>query len=1167
MAERIRIYLFFVLVTLFVADGLFAGTGYYIQQGGPDWIISIEAENYKANKPVEGHYWKLTTEEPGFSGKGAMVALPDRDDEEDDPDYQDSPYVDYRVHFVRTGKHFVWVRGYGVDEGESCHIDLDKRELENCEEMELDEDEWSWTSESDEQDHAYFDIKQTGVHTISLCMGQDGAIVDAIVLTTNPDYRPEGKGPAESIGGVMSFVATQMHYPETATERVQIPVTLASSVEGRFSVDYEVVGGTAGPEDYILKAGTLKFEPGQNQEVIRLGIVRDGIDEHNESVVIKLSNPQGENAQLGADDTFTYTIVDPRPIIEFEASSSGVAKEQAGLDVAVILSHPYNKKVSATISVEGGTTGKVVFQAGQTKESFRIKISEKMPDKMRVALTNTVNAKLGENISHTVRFCKRSYSKLGGACYFRYNSPARWEKYAKVGEHADAMVKLGPGDDSFIFWRGSSYLPFLDTADGKSFVDVVVPQNGDGPGLMFDKTNKFSHIRIVENSPARVIVEWRYVPDFDKTDPEWWTEEYFAVYPDGVCYRSIHTGTETLDEYQDPSHAKVQHLLLTDKGVCPMPNSWVKPIEFDIDTSSLSCYVDLGFDRTRKHYALEARSPGAPEKIRFNVNSDITNPALFVKHWGDAEVKVKVNGHRFDNFKVGYAERMNNNDLILWFDRDFKAGASVVVKALSGGAAVIRAPVPDPYQSEIADFPKGSSDPGPFGAYYKTLKYWKLWDKPWRVGDYADVVVQFDQSPDRLVFWRGTTNVPHWSNEKNHWYENEFCERRGDDSGLDGLCEPMQDHDSKFSNVRIIQSTPARAIVHWRYSPVTLSGNIPFVDETGWGDCVDDYYYVYPDETCVRYTTLYTSAPNVFHEWHEAIPLLNPGSYPEDVLEMQALSMANLEGDAKVFNFEDGFPPNSELEDGYPIILIGLKGKSKAFAVCESAGQWLDPISRPGDSRFNQYDDWPAWPEKYRRGDWDEDPDTGYKNYSEFLPSHSSMTHLNWDNYESDYEGPVVYLRRILLNGMTDSKDVKTLVPLARYWENPPLIEVSGYGFSGASFDKAQKAYKIDRRVMWFDSMINRDDDKKPNQKADKVNLKVLASKESPIINPCFIIDNWPENAKAELYINGEQIAEGKDFRQGIENRWGKWEPKSSLVIWVRYKSEIKVNFTVETVR
>jgi hypothetical protein len=793
-------------------------------------------------------------------------------------------------------------------------------------------------------------------------------------------------------------------------------------------------------------------------------------------------------------------------------------------------------------------------KTGQIEKNLRVDIK-----------ADAKNAVADGRSEHTVNTCSRSYARLGGAYYFRYGSGERWEKYAKVGSYADAMVRLGDGDDRLVFWRGASYLPFLDTAKGKSFAEVVVPQKGDGEGLNFDRTCKHSHIRIVENSDARVIVEWRYLPDFSKPDLEWWTEEYFTVYPDGTCYRSIKTGTGTLKEYQDPSHAMVQQLLLTDKGICPMPESWAKPTRLEVDSGG---FDNLGFDRTRGHYALAAKSGGISSRISFKVVSDVTNPALFVKGWGDAGVKVSVDGTAFNGFKVGYSKKMDNDDLVLWLGSDFKAGSKVVIEPVGGSAPIVRAPIRDPYKSEIPLLPEGSQDPGPFGAFYTTLKYWTQWDEPWRVGNYADVVVQFDESIDRFVFWRGTTNVPHWTNDENHWYENEFIERRAKDSGLpSGCAEPMQDHDSSFSNVRIIQSSPARAIVHWRYSPVTLEGNIPFVDKTGWGDWVDEYYYVYPDETCVRDVTLYTSVPNKFNEWHEAIPLVNPGMIPEDVLDMQAFSMANVKGESIAFNFEKSFPPNSDFKDGYNIILIGMKGKDKPFAICESAGQWFDPISRPGNTRFNHYDDWPAWPKKYRRAKWKKDPENNYREFWKFLPSHSSLMHLDWDNYESDLDGPVIFLRKILLNGMTQVNDVKSLIPLTKYWENAPAAKVTGYGFSEAVFDKAQKAYKLDRRISWIKELINRDDDKMVNKDADNVEVEVLASKESPVINPCFVINNWPENAKAKLYINGKEAAAGKDFRQGIEKSWGEWEPKSSLVVWVRCSFEEPAKLTISMVK
>ena len=1174
-AGLIRSVFFVVLLCL---GGEALGGNRYYQSDGPDGIVAIEAEHFCSKTTKAGHTWTLTSEPTGFSGSGAMLASPD--DNSENCDVDEGPRLNFEIYFCKTGTHYLWVRGYGIDDGDTCHADLDGQNIDSCEELEFERDKWNWVNQADDGP-AIMNIEKPGLHTVSIVMREDGLRVDKILLTTNKQYVPEGTGPGESQSGGLICFKTGTSEAIEKDQTIRIPVVLVNGKNAVYTVDYSVSGGTADAADCKVEAGTLRFAPGEREKYIDVRIINDGVDEDDETVVLTLSNATGPNAQLGDPARHTHTIIDPRPKVGFKSATSSEFEQTGNARIPVVLSVAYVKPVTVWYRVVGGTAtgggvdyslqaGKVRFEPGQLRRDIDVAITaddkQEGLETVELTLWKAVNAKLSSPTRHSFYICERTYRDLQGAYYFRFNSGQRWEKYAKVGEHADAMVRLGDGDDRLVFWRGSSYLPFLDTANGKHFVEVVVPQHGDGEGLMFDKTNKHSHIRIVENSPARAIVEWRYVPDFDKKDLQWWTEEYFTVYPDGVCCRSIHTGTETLEEYKDPSHAKVQQLLLTSAGICALPASWARPIEFDIDQSSAGSYVDLGYDRTRRHYALQARSAGAPAKLRLVVASDASDPALFVKSWGDASVKVTVNGQTFENFKVGYAAQMNNDDLVLWLEGDFKKGTRLAVEPVGGSGPVARRPAPDPYKSEIPDFPKGSPDPGPFGAYYTTLKYWKLWDEPWRVGDYADIVVQFDQSADRLVFWRGTTYVPSWSNEDNHWYMNEFCERRGGDSGLDGLCEPMQDHDSKFSNVRIIQSSPARAIVHWRYSPVTLDGQIPFVDETGWGDCVDDYYFVYPDETCVRYTTLYTSRPNVFHEWHEAIPLVNPGTIPEDVLEMKALSMANLEGDAKVLDFTNGFPPDSELEDGYPIILIGLKGNSKPFAICESAGQWLDPISRPGDTRFNHYDDWPAWPKKYRRNDWERD-ETGYRVFWKFLPSHSSLMHLNWDNYESNYDGPIVYLRRVLLNGMTPSSDVNTLVPLARYWENPPLVKVTGYGFSGALFDKAQKAYTIRRRVEWDQELVNRDDDKNPNPDADKVNLEILASPRSPLVNPCFIIENWPEAAKAALYINGRRIPEGADFRQGIEKNWKQWQAESSLVVWVRYNTQEKVSFGIEMVK
>jgi hypothetical protein len=60
-----------------------------------------------------------------------------------------------------------------------------------------------------------------------------------------------------------------------------------------------VVGGTADGADYVLEAGTLTFSPRDKRRHIKLGLIQDGIDEQDETVVIELSSPKGTQAPLG----------------------------------------------------------------------------------------------------------------------------------------------------------------------------------------------------------------------------------------------------------------------------------------------------------------------------------------------------------------------------------------------------------------------------------------------------------------------------------------------------------------------------------------------------------------------------------------------------------------------------------------------------------------------------------------------------------------------------------------------------------------------------------------------------------------------------------------------------------------------------------------------------
>ena len=86
--------------------------------------------------------------------------------------------------------------------------------------------------------------------------------------------------------------------------------------------------------------------------------------------------------------------------------------------------------------------------------------------------------------------------------------------------------------------------------------------------------------------------------------------------------------------------------------------------------------------------------------------------------------------------------------------------------------------------------PRLEHNPGKFGAFYTTLKYYPAWDNLWPVGDQADIVVTFDKSPVKLIFWRGTRYSPAWVTENELWMADQSVEAWNDE---EGCFEHMQD--------------------------------------------------------------------------------------------------------------------------------------------------------------------------------------------------------------------------------------------------------------------------------------------------------------------------------------------------------------------------------------
>jgi hypothetical protein len=223
------------------------------QDDVPGAILSIEAENFDDNVPQGDHIWELVTDPTGFSGDGAMRALPDTGDLiiNDPGDYLiQCPRLDYKVNFIKSGTHYIWVRCYMINnETNSCHVGINGTHNATSDRVGniMTYFEWLWASDTelDQYERLTMDIPSPGVHTINVWMREDGYWFDKIVFTTDPDYTPTGLGPEESVRGprTRAFRPTPENGEVLILPFTSMPASLAW-YPGSASVSHDVYFGT-----------------------------------------------------------------------------------------------------------------------------------------------------------------------------------------------------------------------------------------------------------------------------------------------------------------------------------------------------------------------------------------------------------------------------------------------------------------------------------------------------------------------------------------------------------------------------------------------------------------------------------------------------------------------------------------------------------------------------------------------------------------------------------------------------------------------------------------------------------------------------------------------------------------------------------------------------------
>jgi len=433
-----------------------------------------------------------------------------------------------------------------------------------------------------------------------------------------------------------------------------------------------------------------------------------------------------------------------------------------------------------------------------------------------------------------------------------------------------------------------------------------------------------------------------------------------------------------------------------------------------------------------------------------------------------------------------------------------------------------------------AVLPSGPPGPGRFGAYPCSLAYDSGWDRSRRMGPGSDVVVRFDESAIRLVFWQGTAFEPAWVTENGKWYTDEFLEAYGPPGCTGGEdCEPMSDKQTRYAHVSVLESNDARAVVHWRYALTeTRNYSGSFADpESGWSDWADEYWTVYPDGVAVRKQILWTSEPAEWaHEWQETIIINGPGQRPEDNIDLNALSLANMKGESFTYAWApkatDGFdyphgPASLPNPPGANIQVVNLRASHRPFQIVSPTDAKILPYN--GERSYSTFEWWNHWPVA-------QIPSSGRPALAPDRASHSSLSHIYWNAFEKTDRS----VTKLLLDGLT-TRTASQLVPLAKSWINPPQMLVTGAAVADG-YDPAQRA---------FTAHVIRGN--------EPVNVTLQASHDRPLVNPALVVTGWQGDVRVDL--DGVAAEPGRKVRVGHSQQL----TGDTLIVWLELESEVPV--------
>ena len=222
----------------------------------------------------------------------------------------------------------------------------------------------------------------------NVVLGTEGLAGEAVLIDNDSG---SGLQPVFSISNVE-------HAEESYYSYIRYVVTLSEPSDETVTVDYSTqLLGTALDSDLYRSStsnsnnGTLTFEPGETSQNVYIQATSDNLDERDESVFLRLTNPVG-GVLAGGGDSLTaagFILDDDGLGLNIAAVGTPVTIEEPAADslqvaVAITLSQPPSETLTFNVNVTGGTatrgqdyelvTQQVSFAAGQTEAAVVINV-------------------------------------------------------------------------------------------------------------------------------------------------------------------------------------------------------------------------------------------------------------------------------------------------------------------------------------------------------------------------------------------------------------------------------------------------------------------------------------------------------------------------------------------------------------------------------------------------------------------------------------------------------------------------------------------------------------------------------------------------------------------------------------------------------------------------